>query len=67
MNVPDATEREYKSVFDSTLDGIVILDDRGVCLESNPAALTLFGTDHDELVGRPIEKFYAGTGDFQDA
>src|SRR5467141_2467349 len=28
MSVLDATEREYKSVFDSTLDGIVILDDR---------------------------------------
>src|SRR6266851_5850480 len=43
-SVLDATEREYKSVFDSTLDGILILDDQGVCLEANPAALTLFGT-----------------------
>jgi len=66
MNVLDATEREYKSVFDSTLDGILILDDQGICLEANPAALGLFGADHDELVGEPIEKFYAGTGDFKD-
>ncbi len=62
----DATEREYKSVFDSTLDGIVILDDRGVCLEANPAALKLFGVDHDNLVGVPIEKFYAGAREFKD-
>jgi PAS domain S-box-containing protein len=62
----DATEREYKSVFDSTLDGIVILDDRGVCLEANPAALNLFGVDRDGLVGVPIEKFYLGTGEFKD-
>src|SRR5467141_1954439 len=66
MSVLDATEREYKSVFDSTLDGIVILDDRGVCLEANPAALKLFGVDHDNLIGVPIEKFYAGTREFKD-
>jgi len=66
VNVLDATEREYKSVFDSTLDGIVILDDRGVCLEANPAALNLFGVDHHNLVGEPIEKFYAGAGEFKD-
>jgi PAS domain S-box-containing protein len=65
-NALDATEREYKSVFDGTLDGIVILDDRGVCLEANPAALKLFGVDQNELVGELIGKFYAGTGDFKD-
>jgi len=66
VNVLDATEREYKSVFDSTLDGIVILDDRGVCLDANPAALNLFGVDRDDLVGNPIEKFYEGAGEFKD-
>ena len=55
----DATEREYKSVFDNTLDGILILDDQGVCLEANPAALTLLGTDHDRLMGKSIDKFFA--------
>jgi PAS domain-containing protein len=61
----DATEREYKSVFDSTLDAILILDDRGICLEANPAALTLFGTDRDEVVGKQIEKFFPGAGNFK--
>src|SRR5712664_4603720 len=65
-NALDATEREYKSVFDSTLDGILILDDQGVCLEANPAALNLFGVDHDDLVGELIERFYAGAGEFKD-
>jgi PAS domain S-box-containing protein len=65
-NALDVTEREYKSVFDSTLDGILILDDQGICLEANPAALSLFGRDHDELVGVPIGKFCAGPGDFKD-
>jgi PAS domain S-box-containing protein len=63
----DATEREYKSVFDSTLDGILILDDKGICLEANPAALTMFGTRRDELVGQPLASFYGGGNDFEDS
>jgi PAS domain S-box-containing protein len=66
-NALNVTEREYKSVFDSTLDGILILDDQAVCLEANPAALTLFGTDHEELVGQPIERLFPGAGDFREA
>jgi PAS domain S-box-containing protein len=60
----DATEREFKSIFDNALDGILILDDRGTCLEANPAAQTLFGARYHELVGQPIGNFYAGGGDF---
>ena len=56
-NALDATEREFKSVFDNALDGILILDDRGTCLEANPAAEIMFGTRRDELVGQPIGKF----------
>ena len=58
----DATEREFKSIFDNALDGILILDDQGICLEANPAAQTLFGTRYHELVGQPIGNFYAGGG-----
>jgi PAS domain S-box-containing protein len=63
----DATERQYKSVFDSTLDGILILDDQGICLEANPAAVALFRTSGEELVGQSIEKFFAGLEDFEGA
>jgi PAS domain S-box-containing protein len=61
----DATEREYKSVFDSTLEAILILDDQGICLEANPAAQLMFGTRRDELVGQPIGKFCGGGNDFE--
>lgn len=67
VSVLDATERQYKSVFDSTLDGILILDDNGICLEANPAALTLFGTKSRELMGQPIARFFAGVEDFKEA
>jgi PAS domain S-box-containing protein len=62
----DATEREFKSIFDNALDGILILDDRGICLGANPAALTLFGARYHELVGQPIGNFHAGRGDFNE-
>lgn len=64
-NALDATELEYKSVFDNALDGIVVFDDHGICLEANPAALSLFGNDYQHLVGTSIEKLFAGTRDFQ--
>src|SRR5258708_18874046 len=67
VNVLSATEREYKSVFDSTLDAILILDDQGSCLGANPAALTLFKAGRDELLGKPIQEFCARQGDFNGA
>ncbi len=54
----DATEREFQSIFDNALDGILILDDRGTCLEANPAALQLLEAQRDELIGHPIQKFH---------
>jgi len=56
--VLDSTEREFQSIFDSALDAILILDDQGICLEANPAAVALFGTERQEFVGYPIRKFY---------
>jgi PAS domain S-box-containing protein len=66
-SVLDATEREFQSIFDSTLDSILILDDRGICLEANPAALTLLGTQRNELVGHSIQKFHSPVADFEAA
>lgn len=53
-----ATEREFESIFDSTLDAIVILDNQGICREANPAALALFETQRQQFVGQPIASFY---------
>jgi PAS domain S-box-containing protein len=64
-NVLDATEREFQSIFDSTLDSILILDDRGICLEANPAALALLGAQRNELVGQSIQKFHTPVNDFE--
>ena len=65
--VLDATEREFQSIFDSALDGILILDDKGLCLEANPAALALLGARRNELVGQSIQKFHSPVDDFENA
>jgi len=65
--VLDATEREFQSIFDSTLDAIVILDDQGTCREANPAALALFATARKEFVGYPIQRFRLDPGRSENA
>jgi PAS domain S-box-containing protein len=53
------TEREFQTIFDSALDSLLILDDRGTCLEANPSALALFRVRRDALVGRAIGGVHA--------
>jgi PAS domain S-box-containing protein len=62
-SVLDATEREFQSIFDSTLDAILIIDDRGICLEANPAAIVLLGTARPELLGHAIRSFFSGANE----
>jgi PAS domain S-box-containing protein len=51
------TEHEFQAIFDSALDALLILDERGICIEANPAALAVLGARRDQLVGQPIRHF----------
>jgi PAS domain S-box-containing protein len=51
------TEHEFQAIFDSAIDALLILEERGVCIEANPAALAVLGARRDQLVGRPIRDF----------
>ncbi len=53
-----ATEREFTSVYQHALDGILILDDQAVCLDANPAAFALLGAPPAVLVGHSFAQFY---------
>jgi PAS domain S-box-containing protein len=59
-----ATEREFTSVYHHALDGILILDDQGVCLDANPAAFALLGAPPAVLVGRSFAQFYGDPVEF---
>jgi PAS domain S-box-containing protein len=59
-----ATEREFTSVYQHALDGILILDDSGVCLDANPAAFALLGAPPAVLIGQSFAQFYADSQQF---
>ena len=51
------SEATVRAIFESSLDGIVILDGANTCLEANSAAATLFGISRSALNGSNIQKF----------
>jgi PAS domain S-box-containing protein len=44
-------EEQYRSVFEATLDGLVINDLEGFCIEANPAYCGMLGYTREELIG----------------
>ena len=59
-----STGREFKSIFQNALDGILILDDQGICVEANPAAFAILGAEPERLLGHSIANFYPTREDF---
>jgi PAS domain S-box-containing protein len=59
-------ECEFSSIFQNVLDGILILDDHGICTDANPAAFAILGLDRNQLLGHSIAKFYATPSVFTD-
>jgi len=54
-----ANEVLLQTVFDSTMDAILIADHDGRYVDANPAACELFGLAKQELIGRRIDDFRA--------
>jgi PAS domain S-box-containing protein len=55
----DEVDRELKSVFEHTLDGIVVLDASGACLHANRSACNLLHASEGALFGRRLSNFLA--------
>jgi len=51
------TDCESSSIFQNVLDGIVIVDSEGDCLDANPAAAVILRVSIDKLIGRNIGHF----------
>jgi PAS domain S-box-containing protein len=59
-------ERQFRAVFEGTLDALVITDDAGRYVAANPAAADLFGLPRSELIGMRVGDFLAGDDPFTD-
>ena len=51
------TDCEFSSIFRNVLDGIVIADSAGNCLDANPAAAAILRCLPNELIGENIGRF----------
>ena len=49
-----ASEEKYQGLFESTTDGMLVLDARGEILNVNGKALELFGLENQEMVGKNL-------------
>ena len=59
------TQRELSSIFHHVLDGILILNDEGTCLDANPAAFAILAAPPPVLVGRPFAQFFEDPQEFE--
>jgi len=51
-----ASEEQYRAIFHTSVDGMLVLDAHGRVVDANPACVGMFGYPRDELLGRePIE------------
>jgi PAS domain S-box-containing protein len=62
-----AAETEFRAVFESALDAILVTDDDGRYLAANPAASDLLGVPREEILGRSVSDFMEPGFDFQSA
>jgi PAS domain S-box-containing protein len=46
-------EAQYRGIFETSSDGLVISDWQDTIVEANPAACAMWGTTYEEFVGRP--------------
>src|SRR5262249_54809396 len=51
------SESTVRAIFESSLDGIVIFESDGTCVEANASAAALVGVPRDELIGRRLCDF----------
>lgn len=58
------TDLEFSSIFQNVLDGILIVDSAGICLDANPAAATILRCNSTEIVGQKITRFFSDSSAF---
>ncbi|MCB1757313.1 MAG: PAS domain S-box protein [Gammaproteobacteria bacterium] len=52
---PFQNQSHLKAVMDTVLDGLIIIDERGLIQSFNPAAIKIFGYELDEVMGQNVK------------
>jgi PAS domain S-box-containing protein len=52
---PNGGENRFRNLFDEAADAMLVIDERGCCVEANRAAVTLFGRATSDLHGASID------------
>lgn len=60
------SELRYRSVWENSLDAVLLLDMTGVIRFANPAVLSVFGRASDELIGKGLDAFRRSDGAVND-
>jgi PAS domain S-box-containing protein len=58
------THCEFSSIFQTVLDGVLILDDEANCLDANPAAASILRVPRHSLLGKSIRSFFMNCDTF---
>jgi len=60
------TDCEFSSIFQNVLDGILIVDNEGNCVDANPAAAAILRLPTDKLIGQGISRFLSNRDSFDE-
>ena len=58
------TDCEFSSIFQNVLDGILILNQTGECLDANPAAIHILRIPSRELIGQHLRGLFPESKEF---
>jgi PAS domain S-box-containing protein len=50
-----ASEKRLRSILDTAIDAILVIDESGNILQANPATSRIFGYTNEELAGQPVQ------------
>jgi len=59
------SERLFRTIFESTQDAVVVVDDKGCIVDANEAASVVFGLSRSQLAGRSAGDFLPNLPDFK--
>ena len=63
---PNLIYNQFKAVFNSALEAMIIINDQSQCIDVNPAACELFGLSKEQLLERKLSEFTPPEVDFSE-